>query len=59
MLLPVLNVDIRDTSDQQLQLPLIENADKICRNELMKSFNKIIELLLNSFFNTPFGDKAR
>ncbi len=56
--LPVLDVDIGDTTDQQLQFSLVENIDEVCGDQLIEAGDESIELLLNPFLNFPFGDES-
>lgn len=59
MLLPVIDVNIRNTANQQLQLALIENGDKVRRNEVVEAFNKGSELIFNPLFDTPLCYKPK
>ena len=58
MLLPVINIDVRDTTDQQFELALVEHVDKIRRNEFIEAGDKGIKLFLNALLNAPFRDEA-
>ena len=58
MLFPVFNINIGDTANEELKLALIEDVDKIGRDELIETCYKSVELLLNSFLDPPFGDEA-
>lgn len=53
VLLPILNIDIGNTTDQQFQFTLVEHVDKVCRNEFIESRNERIKLFFNSFLNLP------
>lgn len=57
VLLPVLNIDICDTTDKEFELTFIEDVDKIRRNKLVEAGDEGLELLLNTLLNTPFGDE--
>ena len=57
VLLPVIDIDISNTTDQQLKLPLVKDVDKLSRDELVEASDKGIELLLDTFLNTPLGDQ--
>lgn len=58
MLLPVFNIDIGNTSNQQLQFPLIENVYQVSWYQVVETVDKGFELLLHSLLNTPASDKA-
>lgn len=57
VLLPVIDVDIGNTTDEQLQLALVEDIDKIGWNELVETGHKGVELLLDSLDNLPLGNQ--
>lgn len=57
MLLPVVDIDICDTANEQLKLALIEDVDQVGRNELVEALHKGIELLIDTLLNAPFCDK--
>ena len=57
VLLPVLNIDIGDTSDKKLELTLIEDVDEIRGDELIETSHEGIELLFDSFLDPPFCDE--
>lgn len=57
VLLPVIDVDIGNTTDEQLQLALVEDIDKIGRNELVETGHESVELLLDSLDNLPLGNQ--
>lgn len=52
--LPVVHVDVRNTSDQQFQLALVEHVHQICRNQLVEPGHEGIELLLDALHDLPF-----
>lgn len=58
MLLPVVHIDVRDTADQEFELPFIKDIDKIGRNQFIKPCNKGVELLLNPLLNLPLSDQS-
>lgn len=58
MLLPVINVNISDTTDEELELALIEDVDQINRDELVESRNKGLELFVHALLNAPFRDET-
>jgi hypothetical protein len=53
VLLPVIDVDVSDATDQELELTLVEDVDQIGRNELIKAGNESVELLLDSGLDFP------
>lgn len=57
VLLPVIDIDVSNTADQQLKLTLIKNVDKVSWNQLVEAGHEGIELLLDSLLNTPLGDE--
>jgi hypothetical protein len=59
VLLPVVDVDICDTANEQLKLTLIEDVDQVGRDELVEALHKGIELLINTLLNAPFSDEPR
>ena len=58
MFLPVVDVNIGDTTDQKLQFSFIEDIDEFCWYQLVESCNKCIELFFDSFLDSPFRDKT-
>lgn len=54
---PIIDVNLGNTTDEQLQLPLVKHIDKICRYELVEALDKGVELLLYTLLNTPFRHK--
>lgn len=57
VLLPIIDIDIRNTANQKLQLALVKHVDKIRWDELMESVDESIELLLYSLLDLPHGDQ--
>lgn len=55
--LPVVNIDICDTSDEQLQFTLIKHVDQVRRDHLVEPCNECIELLFHPLLDTPFRDE--
>ncbi|CAI6338706.1 unnamed protein product [Periconia digitata] len=58
VLLPVVNIDIRDTTDQKLQLSLVEHIDQLWRNQFVEAGKESVELFLDPFLDAPFGYKT-
>lgn len=59
MLLPVVNVNIGDTADEQLQFSFVKDVDKILRDQLVEAIHIGAELLLDSFLDPPFREETR
>ena len=59
VLLPVVDINVCYTTDEEFQLTLIEDVDKIGRDELVETGDESIELLLNTLLDTPFCDEPR
>jgi hypothetical protein len=59
MLLPILDINVCNASNQQLKLALIKNVDQICRYEFVEATDEVLELLFDTFLNTPFRDESR
>lgn len=57
MLFPVFHINVRDASNKQFQFTLIENIDKVWRDEFIKASNECVELFFHSLLDSPFGDK--
>lgn len=55
--LPVLHINIRNTSDQQLQFAFIEHVNQVGRDEFIEARHERIELLFNTLFDLPFRDQ--
>ena len=58
MFLPILYIDVCNTTDEKFQLPFIKYIDKIRGNKLVEACHKSVELCLNSLLYPPFSDKA-
>lgn len=57
VLLPVVNVDVGDTTDEELKLALIEDVDKIRWDQLVEAGHESVELFLNTLHNLPFSNQ--
>ena len=57
MLLPVIDIDICDTANEQLKFALIEDVDQVGRDELVEALHESVELLVDTLLNAPFCDK--
>jgi hypothetical protein len=58
VLLPVIDIDICDTADEQLKLTLVEDVDQVGGDELVEALHKGIELLINTLLNAPLGNES-
>jgi len=57
VLLPVIDINICDTANEQLKLALIEDVDQVGRDELVEALHESVELLVDTLLNAPFCDK--
>lgn len=57
MLLPVVNVDVGDTADEELELALVENVDEVGGDQLVEALDERVELLLDALLDAPLGDQ--
>jgi hypothetical protein len=55
VLLPVVDINVSDTTDKELKLALIEYVHKIWRDEFVKSGYKGVKLFVNALLDAPFG----
>ena len=58
VLLPVIDIDVCNTTYQQFQLSFIENVNKLRRYQLVEARKKGIELFFDPLLDTPFGNEA-
>jgi hypothetical protein len=58
VLLPVVDINLGDTSNEQFQLSLIKDIDEICRDELVKTADEVLELFVDPFLDSPLGDES-
>lgn len=58
VLLPVIDIDVRNTTYQQFQLPFIKNVNELWRYQLVETRKEGIELFFDPLLDTPFGDEA-
>lgn len=58
VLLPVLDVDVGDTADQELELALVEDIDEIRGNKLVEAGDEGVELFFDALLDAPFDHKA-
>jgi len=57
MFLPVVDINVCYTTDEQLQFTLVEDVDQVGWDELMESSNEGVELLFDALLNAPFSDE--
>ena len=57
--LPVLDVNVCNTTDKQLELAFVKNIYKIRGDELVETGDESLELFLDTFLNTPFRDESK
>ena len=56
--LPVVDVDVRDTADQELEFALVEDVDEIGGNELVEAGDEGTELLFHALLDLPFCEES-
>jgi hypothetical protein len=57
VLLPVVDINICDTANEQLELALVEDVDQVGRDELVEALHKGVELFIDTLLNAPLCDK--
>lgn len=57
VLLPVIDIDVGNTADEQLEFTLVEDIYQVGWDELVESSDESIELLLDALLDSPFGDE--
>lgn len=58
MLLPVLDVDVGDTTDEELELALVKDIYEFGGDKLVEAGDEGVELLLYSGLDLPLGDES-
>jgi len=58
MFLPILDVNVGNTTNQEFKLSLIEDVHKVRRDELVEPGDEGVELLLDTLLYPPFGDET-
>lgn len=53
VLLPVVDIDVGDTTNEQLEFSLVKDVDEVGRDQFIEPDHKSVELLLNSLHNLP------
>jgi hypothetical protein len=59
MLLPVVHVDVGDTTDKQLEFTLVKDVDKVRWDQLVEAGHEGVELLLHSLYDLPFRNQPK
>lgn len=59
VLLPVVHVDVGNTTNEQLQFTLIEDVDQIRRDQLVETGHERVELLLDPLDNLPLRNQSK
>jgi hypothetical protein len=57
VLLPVVHVNIGDTTNQEFEFALVKDVYEIGGDELVETGNERLELLLNALLDPPLGNK--
>jgi hypothetical protein len=55
--LPVLHVNISNTTNEEFEFALVEDVYEIGRDELVETSNKGLELLLDALLDPPLSDE--
>lgn len=58
VLFPVIYVDIRDASDEELKFAFVKNVDEVWWYKLVEACHECIELLFDSLLDPPFGHQT-
>lgn len=58
VLLPVIDVNIRNTANQELEFALVEHVDQVGGDELVEARNEGVELLFDALLDAPFRDET-
>ena len=53
VLLPIIDINLGNTTNQQLKLAFVEHVDQVLRDELVEALLERLELLLNTLFDPP------
>lgn len=59
MLLPIIDIDVCNASDQKLQLAFVEHVDEIRRDEFVESGDEGLKLLVYAFLDPPLDHQTR
>lgn len=57
VLLPVLDIDVCNSANEEFELTLVEDVDQIRGNELVEALHEGVELFVNTLLNAPFCDE--
>jgi hypothetical protein len=58
VLLPVLDVNLGDTADEELELALVKHVHEIGGDELVETGDESLELLLDALLDPPLGNES-
>ena len=58
MLLPVVNVDISDTTNKKFEFTLVKHVNKVLRYELVEASEESIKLFIDTSLNPPLCDQT-
>lgn len=58
VLLPVIDINVGNTTDEEFELALVKDVDKIWRNEFVEPADERIELFIDALLDAPFGDET-
>ena len=58
VLLPVVDINIRNAANQKLKFTLVENIHQVGGNELVEAGDERVKLLLNALGDFPFCDES-
>lgn len=58
VLLPVVDINICDTANEQLELALVEDVDQVLRDELAEARHERVKLLLDTLRDTVLHDRV-
>jgi hypothetical protein len=58
VLFPVIDVNVRDSTNKQFQFSFIKDIDQIWWNEFIKPSHEGVKLLFDPFLNSPFRDET-
>lgn len=57
--LPVVHINISNTTDQKLEFSFVKDIDEIGGNQLVEAGNECVELLFDTLFDLPFCEEPK
>lgn len=57
VLLPVLDIDVCNSANEEFELTLVEDVDQIRGDELVEALHEGVELFVNTLLNAPLCDE--